>query len=172
MFEITSVLGIDSNHPPASHHRLDCPFPLPEYHIVCWSGKAWIFHPLPQLSFPFNVITETKKVFHEFHSIFISLTSFIFPFAKTDWELQGNVSVNELAPPRKHCQKIFWNSWTLTEEENSTIWCTHMYIHFTCMAWRAYSCSQELGTQVQDTYAMIFLSKKSPLQNRFKSSWI
>ncbi len=62
MFEITSVLGFDSNHPPASHHRLDCPFPLPEYHIVCWSGKAWIFHPLPQLSFPFNVITETKKI--------------------------------------------------------------------------------------------------------------
>jgi hypothetical protein len=42
------------------------------------------------------------------------------------------------------------------------------------LAWHegAYSCSQELGTQVQDTYAMIFLSKKSPLQNRFKSSWI
>jgi hypothetical protein len=99
------------------------------------------------------------------------LTSFNFPFAKTHWKLQGNVSVNQLAVPRKHCQKIFWNSWTLTEE-NSTIWCTHMYIHFTCMAWRAYSCSWELGTQVQNTYAMIFLSKKSPLQNRFKSSWI
>ncbi len=34
MFEISSVLGIDSNHPPASHHRLGCPFLLPEYHIL------------------------------------------------------------------------------------------------------------------------------------------